>query len=65
MTMPDPKDPLVKSIMETIQKARLYRSCLTCTNFDEPSEICILYQQRPPARVIAMGCESYLEEPPF
>jgi hypothetical protein len=65
LTMPNSEGPLVRSILETIQKARLYRSCITCTRFDEPNEQCQLYQQRPPARVIAMGCEAYDEEPPF
>jgi len=43
------------------------RSCISCHNFDEKTELCKLYQQRPPARVIAMACESYedIDEIPF
>lgn len=65
MTMPHPDSQLVRSIMEMVQRAKIYRSCVACTKFDEPSETCTLYQQRPPARVIAMGCESFEEDPPF
>ncbi len=35
------------------------RSCISCNHFDEKSEICKIAQQRPPARVIALGCPSY------
>lgn len=37
----------------------LQRNCLVCLAFDERSEVCTLYQQRPPARVIAYGCPSF------
>lgn len=36
-----------------------YRTCLRCDNFDEPKEICKLYNQRPPAKIIAFGCEQF------
>ncbi len=35
------------------------QSCLNCENFDEKTETCGVYRQRPPARVIAYGCVSY------
>lgn len=41
------------------------RSCLTCMNFDEKKEQCTTYKQRPPARVIAFGCDSFEEDIPF
>ena len=50
----------------------LVHSCMTCTYFREhatenglPAEQCILYGQRPPARVIAYGCESWKDGIPF
>lgn len=45
----------------------LHPSCLSCGHFNEGSEICTLYNQRPPARIIASGCPSYsdLDEVPF
>lgn len=44
-----------------------FQSCLTCINFDEPSEVCKLYKQRPPARIIVNGCPSFddISEVPF
>lgn len=40
-------------------------TCVNCTHFDEPTEVCKLAQQRPPARVIAHGCPMYAAQPPF
>lgn len=59
------RSDLGDAILDLIERARLYRSCLTCQHFDEASEVCGLAGGRPPARVIAMGCPKYLEEPPF
>lgn len=44
---------------------KVVRSCLNCDRFDEPNEMCKLYNQRPPAKVIAFGCDSYEEKVPF
>lgn len=40
----------------------LVRTCLSCSSFNEPSEYCQRYKARPPARVIAYGCPSYINE---
>lgn len=45
-----------------------FKTCLNCIRFIENTEICALYSQRPPARVIAFGCSSYsdsTDEIPF
>lgn len=39
------------------EKDGLGSNCISCKKFDEPSEICKKYNQRPPARIIALGCE--------
>lgn len=65
MTDVHKEGPLVRSILETIRRARLYRSCLTCIHFDETTELCAIANQRPPARVIAQGCSAFEEAPPF
>lgn len=45
---------------------RLKRTCLNCSHFDEPSEACRKYDnQRPPARIIALGCDGHEDEIPF
>lgn len=36
-----------------------FQTCLRCDNFDEPKEICKLFNMRPPAKVIAFGCEKF------
>jgi hypothetical protein len=45
---------------------RLTRTCVNCINFLEKSEECMIAgYKRPPARVIAFGCEKFEEEIPF
>lgn len=47
------------------------RTCLNCEHFTEKhvnsiySEICSLAGKRPPARIIAFGCEHYKDQIPF
>lgn len=38
------------------------QSCVSCDNFDEKAERCRLANARPPARVIAFGCEKYSDD---
>ena len=45
--------------------AGLFQSCLNCVHFNEASELCGLVNQRPPARVIALGCPQHSDEIPF
>jgi hypothetical protein len=35
------------------------RSCINCSHFDEKNELCKKFNQRPPARVIALACSNY------
>lgn len=44
---------------------RATRTCLNCERFDEPTEMCEKFQARPPARIIAHGCDEHEEEVPF
>jgi hypothetical protein len=41
------------------------RTCLTCDHFQQAKETCGLNGQRPPAKIIAFGCECYENEIPF
>lgn len=43
------------------EKSGCQPSCLSCTKFDERTELCEPYQQRPPARIIAFGCNLYVD----
>lgn len=38
------------------------RTCVNCMHFDEQREVCKLAGARPPARVIAFGCDSFEED---
>jgi hypothetical protein len=37
------------------------KTCVLCKHFDEPTEICKLNGKRPPAKIIAYGCECFDE----
>lgn len=64
--MPDQKTiDFTRRIHELVAEARLYRTCVTCQHFTESTEVCGLYSARPPARVIASGCDQYTQVPPF
>lgn len=41
------------------------KTCISCTFFDETKEQCKLNGLRPPARIIAYGCEYHDEPIPF
>jgi len=41
----------------------LRKTCLTCHLFNEANEICTKFNQRPPARVIANGCQHWDDIP--
>lgn len=43
----------------------LLRTCLTCDTFNEETETCRKWNAKPPARIIAYGCDEYIEDIPF
>ncbi len=52
-----------KAIKDRLSNVEVYRvSCLSCVHFNELTEQCLLYKQRPPARIIAKGCDSYMDD---
>lgn len=42
-------------------KDAFQESCLTCSYFREAEERCTKFNARPPARVIAYGCDQYID----
>ena len=44
-----------------------FQNCLSCVNFNETKELCKKWNAKPPARVIAFGCDQYedVDEIPF
>lgn len=66
------REDMAQNVAELVQPAIVRalmdgtRTCLTCDHFKEVNgEVCGVYNQRPPARVIAFGCETYENEIPF
>ncbi len=41
------------------------RSCCNCDLFNISTEVCKIAGSRPPALVIVLGCDSWIEEIPF
>lgn len=54
-----------KLLIEALKAAR--RSCLNCVSFNNKAESCIMYSAKPPAHVIAFGCDTFChnQEIPF
>lgn len=42
-----------------------WMSCLGCEWWDEKGETCTQFKRRPPAKVIAVGCQGYQPSIPF
>lgn len=47
-------------IKEVTPSNMLFQSCIICEYFQE-SEICKMFNVRPPARIIVFGCEKFKE----
>lgn len=56
-------DRLAKQITDGLKDA--IKCCVNCEYFDEEKETCKQFGQRPPARVIAFGCEAFSDIIPF
>jgi len=56
------REQAIKDLSEELCKQLIFildtqlRSCLNCTRFELEREVCILYDQRPPAKIIAKAC---------
>ena len=58
-------EELAKQLVNWAGMSKVYRNCLTCANFVEPMELCEKYATRPPARVIAYGCDDHSDNIPY
>lgn len=55
---------IAKSLVDQLNRSKA--NCLNCEHFLEKEEQCaIAGYLRPPARVIAFGCDKFNEGPPF
>lgn len=71
--MNNPRFVTIQQFIERVEtniEASL-KTCLNCEFFEERTELCHnqtncpQYPARPPARIIAFGCDRYLDKPPF
>ena len=53
-----------RAVKERLEKIEYFKvSCLTCCHFKEhEGELCGLYNQRPPARIIVNACPEYMDD---
>ena len=60
-------DHMFKNFQRMLDNSNVMRSCINCHYFAEhQGEICTMYNhQRPPARIIARGCDQHSKEVPF
>lgn len=66
MISPTQHSELMKVLIKQLEDMGVYKSCINCYAFNESKETCsVAGNIRPPARVIATGCESWDEDIPF
>jgi hypothetical protein len=44
-------------------RSDVFRTCISCFNWEHETETCGYYKQRPPATIIANGCDTYTDIP--
>lgn len=59
----DAANGLVDSMTTSVQN--LLKTCVVCDHFNQTGEVCQLNRLRPPAKIIAFGCECFENEIPF
>jgi hypothetical protein len=53
---------LVQDTIKTVTPANmLFQSCIVCTHFNSDTEICKMFNVRPPAKIIVFGCVKFQE----
>lgn len=52
----------LRLLLRQYEGRSVIQSCISCTNFDHPKELCKLCGLRPPADVIAYGCAKYSDD---
>ena len=44
------------ALHEQLIQSEIFRSCINCASFREDTQICTLYNQKPPAKTIVFSC---------
>jgi hypothetical protein len=56
-------DLLIILEKHAVTRSDLFKTCISCFEWREGLEECQKFKQRPPAKVIANGCEYYADLP--
>lgn len=59
----NPKE--VIEFQKAILSHHVWRSCLNCEEWEHVKEVCRKVEQRPPAKVIVVGCPAWIADIPF
>lgn len=54
---------LVAIMDDLITREDICQTCISCENWDHENELCLKVNKRPPAVIIANGCEYYQDIP--
>jgi hypothetical protein len=52
---------IINTLNNNGRRTDLFATCITCEHWDDAVELCKLANKRPPAKVIADGCTSYVD----
>lgn len=57
------REEVAEAVAEAMGECGYTQTCMNCKHFDEPKEHCMFFKpaSRPPARVIAFGCDAFLD----
>jgi len=47
------------SKIDNLLRNELYQNCLNCLHWKETDDLCGLYKEIPPPKIIVAGCETY------
>lgn len=54
---------LASIISDFLMEKGFFTTCLNCAYWNRENEMCNYYKQRPPAKVIVVGCETHTDIP--
>lgn len=61
----DAMNTLALGFTEFLMDNGYFTTCLNCDHWQDNPELCKKFNQRPPAKVIVVGCEEHSDSIPF
>jgi len=63
---PEDMQTLFERLLDACHAEGLFKNCTKCMHWNFPKDICIKYNEKPPATIIVKGCDSFqLDEIPY